>query len=60
MSELSLGTLSGLAANSYVVDVASGSSLDLSAGAVLPAGSILQVVSTTKTDTFSSSSTSFS
>jgi hypothetical protein len=59
MSELSVGSLSGLAANSYVIDVASGSTLDLSAGATLPAGSILQVVSTTKTDTFSTSSTSF-
>ena len=59
MSELSLGTLSGLAANSYVIDVAAGSSLDLSAGAVLPAGSVLQVVSTTKTDTFSTTSTSY-
>ncbi len=57
MSELSLGTLSGLAANSYVVDVAAGSTLDLSAGAVFPAGSIIQVVSTTKTDTFSASVT---
>ena len=55
MSELSVGSLSGLAANSYVIDVASGSTLDLSAGAVLPAGSILQVVSTTKTDSFSAS-----
>jgi len=55
MSELSLGTLSGLAANSYVIDVAAGSSLDLSAGAVLPTGSILQVVSTTKTDVFTAS-----
>ena len=60
MSELSVGSLSGLAANSYVIDVAAGSSLDLSAGAVLPAGSIIQVVSTTKTDTFSTTSTSFS
>ena len=59
MSELSLGTLSGLAANSYVIDVAAGSSLDLSAGAVLPAGSILQVVSTTKGDAFSTTSTSY-
>ena len=59
MSELSVGTLSGLAANSYVIDVASGSTLDLSAGAVFPAGSIIQVVSTTKTDTFSTTSTSF-
>ena len=58
MSELSLGTLSGLAANSYVIDVAAGSSLDLSAGAVLPTGSILQVVSTTKTDTFTTTTTS--
>ena len=56
MSELSLGTLSGLAANSFVVDVAAGSTLDLSAGAVFPAGSILQVVSATKTDTFTVSS----
>lgn len=53
MSELSVGTLSGLAANGYVVDVASGSTLDLSNGATLPAGSILQVVSTAKTDPFS-------
>ncbi len=61
MSELSVGSLSGLAANSYVVDVASGSTLDVTnatgtiPGAVLPAGSILQVVSTTKTDAYSSS-----
>ena len=55
MSELSVGSLSGLAANSYVIDVASGSSLDLSAGAVFPAGSIIQVVSTTKTDVFAAS-----
>ena len=43
MSELSVGTLSGLAANSYVIDVASGSTLDLSAGAVFTAGSIIAV-----------------
>jgi len=55
MSELAVGSLAGLAANSYVIDVASGSSLDLSNGATLPAGSVLQVVSTTKTDTFSAS-----
>lgn len=58
MSELSVGSLSGLAANSYVIDVASGSSLDLSnatdlPASALPAGSILQVVSTTLTSTFS-------
>ena len=55
MSELSVGSLSGLAANSYVIDVASGSTLDLSAGAVLPAGSILSVHSAqmTAVQTFS-------
>ena len=60
MSELSVGSLSGLAANSYVVDIASGSSLDLSnatdlPASALPAGSILQVVSTAKTDTYTES-----
>lgn len=59
MSELVVGSIAGLAANSYVVDVASGSTLDLSAGAVFPAGSVIQVVSTTKTTQFSSTSTSF-
>lgn len=48
MSELSVGSLSGLAANSYVIDVASGSQLT-------QPGMVLQVVSTTKTDTFSGS-----
>ena len=52
MSELSVGSLSGLAANSYVIDVASGSQLT-------QPGMILQVVSTTKTDTFSTTSTSY-
>jgi hypothetical protein len=46
MSELAVGSLSGLAANSYVIDVASGSQLT-------QPGMVLQVVSTTKTDTFS-------
>jgi hypothetical protein len=59
MSELAVGSLKGLSANSFVIDVASGSSLDLSAGAVLPAGSVLQVVSTTKTDGFTTTSGSF-
>jgi hypothetical protein len=59
MSELAVGSLKGLAANSFVIDVATGSKLDLSAGAKLPAGSIIQVVSTTKTDTFSTTSTSY-
>jgi len=48
MSELSVGTLSGLAANSYVIDVASGSQLT-------QPGMILQVVSVTLLDTFSAS-----
>jgi len=52
MSELSVGSLSGLAANSYVIDVASGSQLT-------QPGMILQVVSTAKTDTFSTTSASF-
>ena len=48
MSELTVGTLSGLAANSYVIDVASGSTLDLSnatdlPASALPAGSIIAV-----------------
>jgi hypothetical protein len=67
MSELSVGSLSGLAANSYVIDVASGSSLDLSnatdlPASALPAGSVLQVVSTNKTNTYTEavSSGSFS
>ena len=51
MSELVVGSIAGLAANSYVVSVASGSKL------VQP-GSVLQVVSTTKTDTFTTSSSS--
>jgi hypothetical protein len=48
MSELAVGSLAGLAANSYVIDVASGSQLT-------QPGMVLQVVSTTKTDTFSAS-----
>ena len=66
MSELSVGALRGLAANSFEIDIASGSTLDLAnakAGSIpraaLPTGSILQVVSATKTDTFSTASTSF-
>jgi hypothetical protein len=57
MSELAVGSIAGLASNGFVVDVASGSSLDLSNGATLPAGSVLQVVSTTKTDAFTASVT---
>lgn len=52
MSELVVGSLKGLAANGFVIDVASGSKL------VQP-GSILQVVSTFKNDTTSTASTSF-
>jgi len=50
MSELSVGTLSGLAANSYVIDVASGSRLT-------QPGMIVAVESVLKTDTFSASVT---
>jgi hypothetical protein len=46
MSELSVGTLSGLAANDFVIDVASGSK-------IVQPGAVLQVVSVTKTDAFS-------
>ena len=52
MSELAVGSLKGLAANSFVIDVASGSK-------IVQPGAVLQVVSTTKTDTFSTSSTSY-
>ena len=48
MSELAVGSLSGLAANSYVIDIASGSQLT-------QPGMVLQVVSTAKTDTYSES-----
>jgi hypothetical protein len=52
MSELVVGSLKGLSANGFVIDVASGSKL------VQP-GSVLQVVSVTKTDTFSTTSGTF-
>jgi len=51
MSELTVGTLSGLSANNFVIDVASGSK-------IVQPGAVLQVVSTVKTDTFSTNSTS--
>jgi len=51
MSELTVGTLSGLSANNFVIDVASGSK-------IVQPGAVLQVVSTTKTDSFTTSSTS--
>jgi hypothetical protein len=52
MSELAVGSLKGLAANAFKIEVASGSQL------VQP-GSILQVVSTRKIDTFTTTSTTF-
>ena len=52
MSELSVGSLSGLAANSYVIDVASGSQLT-------QPGMILQVVQAQTSTTTSTSSTSY-
>jgi hypothetical protein len=59
MSELTVGTISGLAANSYVIDLASGSTLDLSAGAVFPAGNIIQVIRATDTTNRITTSTSY-
>ena len=64
MSELSVGSLSGLAANSYVIDVASGSTLDVTnatgtlPAAQLPAGTILQVLEATAATTTTTTSTS--
>lgn len=52
MSKLAVGQLEGLASEDYKITVASGSRL-------VQAGAILQVVSTAKTDTFSTTSTSF-
>lgn len=52
MSELVVGSLKGLSSKGFVIDVASGSKL-------VQSGSILQVVSTTKSDTFSTTSTSY-
>lgn len=56
MSELVVGSLKGLSANSFEIDIAAGSTLDLvnaKAGSIpkaaLPSGSILQVVSTNTT-----------
>lgn len=56
MSELAVGSIAGLASNGFVVDVASGSSLDLSNGATLPAGSVVQVVETQKSTLFETTS----
>jgi hypothetical protein len=52
MSNLTVGSLSGLSANNFVIDVASGSK-------IVQPGAVLQVVSTTKTDTFSTTSTTY-
>ena len=66
MSELTVGTLSGLASNSFEIDIATGSTLDLVNAkpgsipkAALPAGSILQVNQSLITSTFSTTSSSF-
>jgi hypothetical protein len=52
MSELVVGSLKGLAANNFEIEVASGSR-------IVQPGAILQVLSTTKSDTFTTTSTSF-
>lgn len=59
MSELVVGSIAGLAANSYVVDVASGSTLDLSAGAVFPAGNVINVSSYYLSGNFATTSTTY-
>lgn len=52
MSRLAVGSLEGLASEGYKITVASGSTF-------AQTGSVLQVLSTTKTDTFSTSSLSY-
>ena len=52
MSELAVGSLAGLAANSYVIDVASGSQLT-------QPGMVLQVVSAATSTTTTTTSTSY-
>ena len=66
MSELVVGSIKGLSANSFEIDIATGSTLDLTnakAGSIpkaaFPAGSILQVVQAVKTDVFSTTSGSY-
>jgi hypothetical protein len=53
MSKLAVGSLEGLASEGYKITVASGSTF-------AQTGSVLQVLSTTKTDTFSTTSATFS
>lgn len=56
MSRLTVGSLEGLSENSNVISVPAGHKLNVAdAGALSAPGHILQVVSTTKTDTFSAS-----
>lgn len=52
MSELAVGSLKGLAANDFKIEVASGSQ-------IVQPGAILQVVQAFKTDTFARSSTTY-
>ena len=52
MSKLAVGILKGLAANSFEIEVASGSK-------IVQPGSVLQVVQTLKTDTFTTTSDTF-
>jgi hypothetical protein len=52
MSELAVGSLKGLAANAFEIEVASGSK-------IVQPGSVLQVVQTLKTDTFTTASDDF-
>jgi len=58
MSRLTVGSIEGLTENSNVISVPTGHSLNVAdAGALIAPGHIIQVVSTTKTDTFSASIT---
>jgi hypothetical protein len=52
MSELAVGSLKGLAANAFEIEVASGSK-------IVQPGSVLQVVQALKTDTFTTASDTF-
>jgi len=52
MSNLTVGSLSGLSANNFVIDVASGSK-------IVQPGAVLQVVQGIKTDTFTTASTTY-
>ena len=59
MSTLTVQNIQGSSSSSNTINVASGHKLTGAAGSIAAPGHVLQVVSTAKTDTFESSSTSF-